>query len=65
MKQREEEEKKEIRELNKNEEEYSEQILRLVDIGFENLKANISALTTANGNLDQAIDILIAESMKP
>ena len=38
---------------------------KLLDIGFTDLKANISALTEAKGNLDQAIDLLIVESRKP
>lgn len=38
---------------------------KLLDIGFTDLRANISALTEAKGNLDQAIDLLIVESRKP
>ena len=38
---------------------------KLLDIGFMDLKSNISALTEAKGNLNQAIDLLIAESRKP
>ena len=38
---------------------------KLLDIGFTDLKSNISALTEAKGNLDLAIDLLIVESRKP
>ena len=64
-KQEEEEEKKEIQEVNEAEDQFSDQLTKLLDIGFTDLKANISALTEAKGNLDKAIDLLIAESRKP
>ena len=41
----EEEEKKSNEELNKLEDQYSDQIAQLFDIGFTDLKANIAALT--------------------
>jgi chemotaxis protein histidine kinase CheA len=66
--QQEEEEKKESEETKEAaamNDQYAEQITKLVDMEFTDLKANISALTETKGDIDAAIDILIANSRKP
>jgi hypothetical protein len=60
-----EEEKKEIEIVNQAEDQFADQLTNLLEIGFTDLKANISALTEANGDMDRAIDLLIIESRKP
>ena len=55
----EEEEKKEISEINQAEDKFADQLIHLNEIGFDDLRANIVALTEAKGNMNQAIDMLI------
>ena len=61
----EEEEKKEIEAVNQSENQFADQLSNLLEIGFTDLKANISALTEAKGDMDRALDLLIIESRKP
>ena len=51
--------------INESEGLFADQLSKLHDIGFTDLKANITALVEAKGNLDATIDILIEESRKP